>query len=231
METVLGMVASSSFGDIAFVPGPMLKKPRGIRDIEEWYISTITRKDYIKNVFAGQLETALENYKRINESIGKMIDVVFVSGTDFGTQNGPFISLELYRDLYKPYHKKVNDWIHDNTNWHTFIHCCGSIYELIPEFIDAGFDVLNPVQISAANMNPKKLKSEYGKDITFWGGGIDSQKTLPFGTPAQVKEEVKRLIDIFFSKGGFVFNSIHNIQSNVPVENVIAMIDAIQEYR
>ena len=228
---VMGMVASSGFGDIAFVPGPMLKDPRGIRDIEEWYVSTFTRKDYIKKVFAGQLEIALENYRKVNEAIGKVIDVVYVSGTDFGTQNSSFISKDLYRDLYKPFHKKVNEWIHGNTNWHTFMHCCGSIYELIPDFIDAGFDILNPVQISAANMDPLKLKSEYGKDITFWGGGVDSQKTFPFGTPAQVKEEVKRLIDVFSHDGGFVFNSIHNIQSSVPVENVIAMIDVVQEYR
>ena len=176
-------------------------------------------------------EIALENYRKVNEAIGKVIDVVYVSGTDVGTQNSSFISKDLYRDLYKPFHKKVNEWIHGNTNWHTFMHCCGSIYELIPDFIDAGVDILNPVQISAANMDPLKLKSEYGKDITFWGGGVDSQKTFPFGTPAQVKEEVKRLIDVFSHDGGFVFNSIHNIQSSVPVENVIAMIDVVQEYR
>ena len=111
------------------------------------------------------------------------------------------------------------------------MHSCGAIYDFIPEFIDTGFDILNPVQISAAGMDPAKLKLEYGKDIVFWGGGIDTQKTLPFGTPAQVKEETKRLIDIFSAGGGFVFNAIHNIQANVPVENIEAMIEVVKKYR
>ncbi len=111
------------------------------------------------------------------------------------------------------------------------MHSCGAIYDLIPEFIDAGFDILNPVQISAAGMDPAKLKSEYDKDITFWGGGIDTQKTLPFGTPAEVKEEAKRLIDIFSPGGGFVFNAVHNMQANTPVDNIIAVVEAIKQYR
>lgn len=191
----------------------------------------MTRKDYIKDIFSKQLEIAIENFRRIYNSVGDKIDIVFISGTDFGTQSGPLISLDLYKDLYKPYHLKVNNWIHENTGWHTFMHSCGSIYKLIPEFIDAGFDILNPVQISAEGMDLAKLKTEYGKYITFWGGGVDTQKTLPFGTPAQVKEETRRLIDIFSPGGGFVFSSVHNIQPGVPVENIIAMIEVIKEYR
>lgn len=228
---IIASLVSSGFGDIALVPGPTLKHPKGIRDISEWYISTVTRKDYIKDIFSKQLEIAIENFRRIYNSVGDKIDIVFISGTDFGTQSGPLISLDLYKDLYKPYHLKVNNWIHENTGWHTFMHSCGSIYKLIPEFIDAGFDILNPVQISAEGMDLAKLKTEYGKYITFWGGGVDTQKTLPFGTPAQVKEETRRLIDIFSPGGGFVFSSVHNIQPGVPVENIIAMIEVIKEYR
>ena len=227
----IGMIANSSFGDIAFVPGPMLKDPNGIRDIEEWYISTLTRKDYIKKIFDGQLEIALENYRIVNEAIGDLIDVVHVSGTDFGTQRGLFISKNTYNELYRPFHKKVNDWIHENTNWKTFIHNCGGVFELIPDLIEAGFDILNPVQISAVGMNPRKLKSEYGKYITFWGGGVDTQRTLPLGTPVDVKKQVKELVEIFSPGGGFVFNTVHNIQANVPIKNVIAMIKVLQEYR
>ena len=228
---IMGALCSSSFGDIAFVPAPMLKDPKGIRDVEEWYISTYTRKDYVKKVFSGQLEIAIENYKRIYEAIGNTIDTIFVSGTDFGTQQGMFMSLDAYRELFKPFHIKVNKWIHDNTEWKTFIHTCGSTYKMIPDLIDAGFDVLNPVQISASDMEPEKLKKEFGKDIVFWGGGVDTQKTLPLGTPGQVKEEVKRLIDIFSKGGGFVFNTVHNVQANVPLENLVAMLEAVQEYR
>lgn len=230
-RAIIASLVLSGFGDIALVPGPTLKDPKGIRDISEWYMSTASRKDYIKNIFSAQLEIAIENYKKIYETVGNKIEAVFVSGTDFGAQNGPFISKDSYRELFKPYHKRVNKWIHDNTDWYSFMHCCGSIYELIPEFIDAGFDILNPVQISATNMDPASLKSEYGKDITFWGGGIDTQKTLPFGTPEQVKEEAKRLIDIFSPGGGFVFNAIHNIQAGVPVDNIIAMFEVVREYR
>ena len=229
--SIIASLVSSGFGDIALVPGPTLKNPKGIRDISEWYMSTVSRKEYIKKVFSGQLEIALENYRRIYNEVGNEIDIVFVSGTDFGAQDGLFISIDSYRDLYKPFHKKINDWIHENTTWHTFMHCCGSIYGVIPDFIEAGFDILNPVQISAKDMDPLKLKKSYGKHITFWGGGVNTQKTLPFGTPKQVKEEVKKLIDIFSPGGGFVFNSIHNIQANIPIENIIALIEALEEYR
>lgn len=228
---VMGIVANSGFGDIAFMPGPMLKNPKGIRDIAEWYISTLTRKEYIKEVFGGQLEIALENYNRVNQTIGEMIDVIYVSGTDFGMQQGLFISLDAYRELYKPFHKKVNNWIHQNTSWKTFMHNCGGIFDLIPDLIEAEFDILNPVQISAQGMNPVKLKKEFGDYITFWGGGIDTQKTLALGTPQQVKEQVKKMIEIFAPGGGFVFNTVHNIQANVPLENIVAMIKAIKEYR
>jgi len=227
---IMGVIGSSGFGDIAFVPGPMLKDPKGIRGVEEWYVSTYTRRDYVKKVFSGQFDIAIENYKRIYEAIGNTIDTVYISGTDFGMQQGLFISRDNYRELFKPLHKKVNSWIHDNTEWKTFIHSCGSVYKLIPDFIDAGFDVLNPVQISAKDMDPVRLKKEFGKDIVFWGGGVDTQKILPFGTPKEVREEVKRLIDIFGDGGGFVFNTVHNVQANVPFENIVAMLEVIREY-
>ena len=156
---------------------------------------------------------------------------VWVSGTDFGSQKGLFISKELYRDLYKPFHIRVNNWMHENTQWKSLIHSCGSVYELIPDFIEAGFDVLNPIQVAASGMEPKKLKKEFGKDITFWGGGVDTQRTLMFGTPKEVKEEVKKMVDIFLPGGGFVFAAVHNIQANVPVKNIMAMIEAIRELK
>jgi len=228
---LMGLVACSGFGDIVVVSGLPVKDPKGIRDVEEWYISTYTRKDYVKKVFEEQCEIAIENYRRIFNVVGNMIDVVYVSGADFGMQEGLITSKNTYRELYKLFHKKVNGWIHNNTNWKCFVHTCGSVYELIPDLIEAGFDILNPVQISAARMNPETLKREFGEYITFWGGGVDTQKTLPLGTPKEVKEEVKRLIDIFSPDGGFVFSSVHNIQTNLPLENVLAMVEVIQEYR
>ena len=224
-------VAASGFGDIAWVPGPGLKDPKGIRDIEEWYISTFTRKDYVKDVFRRQAEIALENYRKVNSVIGDLIDIVMITGTDFGMQGGLFISIDSYRELFKPFHKQINNWIHDSTGWKTFIHSCGGVYDLIPDFIEAGFDILNPVQISAKGMDPVELKKEFGDYLTFWGGGVDTQKTLPLGTPDEIKDEVRELIENFSAGGGFVYSTVHNIQSNVPFENVIAMIEAVQEYR
>ena len=221
----------TSFGDIFTIPGISLEDPKGMRDIEEWYISLHTRKDYIKRMFSAQLEIGLSNLKKIIDKLKDMVQVVTISATDFGAQNGLFISLDTYRELFKPYHKVINDYIHAHTNWKTFVHTCGAVYELIPDLIDCGFDILNPVQISANGMDPKKLKDEYGKDITFWGGGIDTQKTLPLGTPKEVKGEAKKLIDIFSPGGGFVFAAVHCIQANVPVENIVAIIEVIQDYK
>ena len=220
-----------AFGDIALVPAPWLKHPKGIRDVEEWYISIVTRRNYIHQVFESKCEIGLKNIERMADALGDYVDVVFVSGTDFGTQRGPFLSVDTYRELYKPFHKAVNDKIHQLTSWKTFCHSCGAVYEFMPDFIEAGFDILNPVQTSAQGMDPRRLKKEFGKDLVFWGGGVDTQKTLPFGTPEEVYREVRERIEIFSNGGGYVFNSIHNILGNVPTENILAMFRAIHDSR
>ena len=224
-KAIIGQFGGTAFGDIALVPATWLKNPKGIRDVEEWYMSTLMRRDFVYSLFEKQCEIGISNLEKIYSVVGDKVCAVFISGTDFGTQCGPFISTEAYCDLYQPFHKEVNNWIHKNTNWKSFIHSCGSVYKLIPGFIESGFDILNPVQCSAAEMNPQKLKKEFGSELTFWGGGIDTQKTLPFGTPDEVKKEVKERIDTFAPGGGFIFNSIHNIQALVPVENLMAMLE------
>lgn len=226
-----GKLAKASLGDVALIPGPELINPKGIRDIEEWYMAMALKKNYIKKIFEKQSEIAIETYKNIFSYIGNNIDCVYVTATDFGNQNGLFYSRETYKELYKPFHMKINDWIHKNTKWKSFIHSCGSIFKLIPDFVEAGFDVLNPIQISAKDMDPKRLKKEYGNDIIFCGGGIDTQKTLSFGKPEEIKDEAKRLIDIFSKDGGYIFSPVHNIQANVPIENVISLIEVIKECR
>jgi len=217
----------TAFGDIALVPAPFLKNPRGIRDIEEWYVSTITRRNYIYEVFARQAETGLENLKLIYQSVGNKIQVVFMDGTDLASQTSLFCGPDTYKELYLPHAKKLNDWIHKNTKWKTMKHCCGGCEPLIGGFIEAGYDILNPVQCSARGMDPELLVDKYGDRIIFWGGGVDTQKTLPFGNPDEVTEQVKERIKIFSRKNGFVFNTIHNIQCNTPVENLIAMYRAL----
>ena len=134
---------------------------------------------------------------RIHAAVGDEITAVFVTGADFGTQQGPLISPKTYRNLFKPFHVRVNDWIHANTGWKCFIHSCGSIWRLLDDIVDAGFDALNPVQCSAEGMDARRLKDTYGERITFWGGGIDTQHVLPFGTPDEVRAMVKeRLADL-----------------------------------
>ena len=219
----------TGFGDIALVPAMWMKDTPGIRDVEEWYISTAARRDYVYKVFEGQCEIALKNLRLLIDALGDKVQVVFTTGTDFGTQQGLFISVKAYRDLFKPFHKTINDFVHSNSNWKIFIHSCGSVRELIPEFIDAGFDILNPVQCSAVGMNPQELKKEFGKELIFWGGGVDTQETMPFGTPKEVYDQVRQRIKIFNNPTGMVFNAIHNIQAKTPVENVLAMFRAIED--
>ena len=217
----------TAFGDIARVPAVGLKDPKGIRDIEEWYISTISRREYIKEVFAGQVEIAIKNLERMYQAVGNKVHVVFVDGADLAAQNTLFCGLETYRELYLPFSRKINDWIGANTEWKSMKHCCGGCEPLIEGFIEAGFDILNPVQTSARGMAPELLVEKYGDRIVFWGGGVDTQQTLPFGKPGEVRRQVAERVRIFSRKNGFVFNTIHNIQCNTPVENVLAMFEAL----
>ena len=229
-KAILANFGGTAFGDIALVPGLQLKHPKGVRGVKEWYMCTVRRPDYVEKVFELQCEIALENLGKIRKAVGERVAAVFITGTDFGTQRGPIMSNATYRKLYKPYHKRVNDWVHEHTSWKTFIHSCGSVEPLINEFIEAGFDILNPVQTSAANMDPRELKEKYGDRVTFWGGGVDTQHTLPFGSPDQVSREVRERMRIFALGGGFVFNTIHNVQPKIPFENVLAMYDAVREF-
>lgn len=233
VATGRGIIASfggTAFGDIALVPGPSVKHPRGIRDVAEWYVSTRSRQDYIHRIFERQCEIGIQNLERIHAVVGDKVQAVFICGTDFGTQTSAFCSVKTLQELYAPYYRRVNDWIHAHTPWKTFKHSCGSVIKFIPTFIDAGFDILNPVQCSAAGMDPEHLKASFGDRIVFWGGGVDTQHVLPFGTPAEVREQVLRRCEIFAPGGGFVFNTIHNVQAGTPVENIVAMLDAVREF-
>jgi hypothetical protein len=228
-KAVVASLGGTALGDIALVPAIGLKNAKGIRGIEEWYISTLMREDFVKEIFDRQTDIAIENLKLLHDVIGNKIDVVFTCGTDFGTQNSTFCSPETYDRVWMPYYRKVNDWIHQNTSWKTFKHSCGAVESLMAHFIESGFDIINPVQINASGMDPKHLKKAYGDKLVFWGGGVDTQGAFAFGTPAQVKEQVKTQCGILNNNGGFVFNTVHNIQANVPFENVVAMLEALKE--
>ena len=230
-RAVVANIGGTGFGDIALVPALQLKNPKGIRNIADWYMSTVTRIDYLQELFDRQSDIAIQNLEKVKKIAGDCIDVLFVCGTDLGTQDSQFCSAETLSTLYGPAYRKINSWVHRHTEWKTLKHSCGAIVPLINTFIDCGFDIINPVQINAAGMDPEFLKEEFGDRITFWGGGIDTQRTLQMGTPKQVKNQVRQMCDIFGADGGFVFNTVHNVQANAPIENVIAMMDAVCEVR
>lgn len=219
----------TSFGDVANTTAPELKNPKGIRDISEWYMSFVARKDYVKDVFAGECEIGLQNLKMVKEAVGNRVDVVKLTGADYGSQRGPLVAPDWYREMIKPFHIKLCSWIHENTSWKIFMHCCGGIRPLLDDFIDAGFDIISPVQTSADGMEPHGLKNDFGDRIVFWGGGVETQSTLPFGKPEEVYDEVRERIAIFSKGGGFVFNAVHNIQPGTPVGNIMAMVEALKD--
>ena len=223
---IMGNLGGAGFGDVAMIPGPFLEKPKGIRTIENWLEAHLLYPDYIKEVYGYQTEIALKNLEIYRQAVGSRIQVIWLSGTDFGTQNSCFASPQVFRDLYKPFYKRINNWVHKNTDWKTFYHTCGAIEPLINDMIDMGVDILNPVQCSASGMNPETLKAKYGNKIVFWGGGVDTQKVLPYGTAEEVTAQVKERVRIFSSGGGYVFAAIHNIVAKVPPENVVAMFKA-----
>lgn len=226
---VLG-VPGMGLGDAAEIPGCSLVKPKGIRDIADWYMAPLLYPDYVEEVFRRQTDIALENLTLLKDAAGDLIDVVLTCAADYAHQNSTFFSKDVFEEAYMPHFKRANSWIHENTGWKIAKHNCGAVEPFIPLLVESGFDILNPAQCSAAGMAPSHLKKEYGKHITFWGGGVDTQQTLPFGTPREVREEVLERCEIFSQDGGFVFNAIHNIQAGTPLANIVAMLGAVREF-
>jgi uroporphyrinogen decarboxylase len=199
-----------------------------LRGLEQWLIDTLEQPEICAALLDKMLKFWMDYYSAYMREIGDVVDVVMV-GDDLTGQNGPLFSPSFYRALVKPRQKALVQHIKSLTPAKIWYHTCGSCISLIPELIDNGIDILNPVQTSAQNMNPLRLKQEFGHKLVFWGGGCDSQHILPFATPEQVKADVIKNISIFKVQGGYIFNNIHNIQAGVPPENIIAMFDAAYE--
>ncbi len=227
---VFASLVNTALGDIAFVPGPDLTDPKGVRDVAEWYMLTASHPEVVHKIFERQVEVGIANMEKIHARVGDAIDVIFLCGADFGTQTSSFCSVRTFDSLWKPHYADLCDWIHKNTTWKTFKHSCGASERFFESMIDAGIDIINPVQCSAKGMDPRMLKEKYMGRLVFWGGGVDTQQTLPFGTPAEVRAEVLERCAIFSEGGGFVFDAIHNVQAGTPVENMVAMMDAVKEF-
>jgi len=197
--------------------------------IPDFLMLLATDRSYVRDLFAVRTEVALENLEKLKAHLGDSIDIIGMDGTDYAGQDRELISPELFEELCAPFFRQQNTWVHEHTNWKTWYHCCGSIPRLLPPLIDAGVDIINPVQTSAAGMDPRVLKNRFGGKIVFWGGGVDTQRTLPFASPEEVAAEVRERIRIFAPGGGFVFNPIHNIQQGTPPANIAAAYDAARE--
>lgn len=198
---------------------------------ERYYLELGLKSELLSYYNKKLVETHMENLKRYLEAVGNYIDIIQF-GDDLGTQQGPQISVGMYRDLIKPYHSRQYQFVRENyPDVKVFLHSCGSIYDLIPDLIEAGVEVLNPIQLSAKNMDPQKLKNNFGNDLVFWGAGCDTQTTLNNGTVEDIKNEVKRLMDIFAPGGGFIFTQVHNIQANIPPEKILALYETAKQNR
>lgn len=209
--------------------GGIFEQPERIRGTPEFLMDLVSSEKFADALMEGFTDFYMTEYSHFLDEVGDYIQVI-VYWNDISGQNTPLISPELYRRLIKPKEKRLFSLIKSKTQARIFYHCCGAAYEFIPDFIEIGVDILNPVQVSAGGMDTQKLKKEFGKDIVFWGGGCDTQRVLPFGTVQEVQDEVKRRIDDLASGGGFVFNTVHNIQDGVPPENIMAMFETVWDY-
>ena len=197
----------------------------GTGDFQAWMITLATEPEYVDALLAKIADAWLENLKRFTAAVGDRVQIVQFND-DLGTQDAPFLSVRMFRERIFPHYKRGLDWIHQHTKMKVFMHNDGAIRSFIPMLVEMGVDILNPVQTTATGMDPNELKREFGERIVFWGGSCDCQHTLPFGTPKEVAREVRESVKILGAGGGYVLASVHNIQANVPPENVIAMFDA-----
>ena len=201
-----------------------------LRGYENFMMDLMINKKLVHSLFEMLVDAYVKRCENYLSRIGNYIQVVLVND-DLGTQDGPMISPDCYREMILPYQKRLFRFIKEKTNTFLLLHSCGSVYKFIPYLIDAGVDALNPVQVSAADMDSKNLKREFGKSITFWGGGCDTQQILNKGSLQSIEREVKSRIDDLASGGGFVFTQVHNIQPDVPPENIMEMVTAFKKYR
>lgn len=211
--------------------GAFLEGGQGLRGWDQFMMDIAGDRAFTEALLDRMLENYLRNVDLYLDAVGDYIQIIQMGG-DMGTQNGPQIRPKVYYEIFQPREKALWGHIHTRRpDIAVFLHCCGGIYELLPGIIDAGCDILNPVQISARGMDPVRLKREFGAQLCFWGGGCDTQTVLPFATPEEVYNHTRRNIEIFAPGSGFVFTQVHNIQAGVPVENILAMMQAVQDCR
>jgi uroporphyrinogen decarboxylase len=200
-----------------------------LRRMDNFLMDLLAEPEQVEELLESLMAIHLQTLEKVCAAVGDIADVCRF-GDDLGTDTGPFMAPATYRDLFKKHHTRLCEYVHKHSTMRTFLHSCGSIHALLPDLIEAGFDVVNPVQTACRDMDPARLKREFGAEITFWGGGVDTRAVLNHGTPAMVREDVLERLKVFAPGGGFVFNTVHNILPDVPPENIVAMFEAIEEY-
>jgi uroporphyrinogen decarboxylase len=200
-----------------------------LRRLDNFLMDIALDQTNVERLLDALMERHLAGLAKVCAAVGDVADVLRF-GDDLGLENGPFMSPASYRALFKPRHKQLCEYVHQHSGMRTFLHSCGSIYDLMPDLIEAGYDIVNPVQTTCRNMEPDRLKREFGRDITFWGGGCDTRTILNRATPTEVKAHVLERMTILAPGGGFVFSAIHNILPEVPPQNIVAMFEAVEEF-
>ena len=199
--------------------------------LDEWMCMLMVEKETAHEMMGRYVDATIRCMALYHQAVGDRCVAWGIASDDAGTQRSELISPGLFVEMIQPHYRRLCDWVHSHTPWKTFLHSCGCVYDYIEPWIEAGVDILNPVQISAAKMEPERLAGEFGGRIVFWGGGCDTQRVLPFGSPEDVRRHVKRNLEVFgASSGGYVFTQVHNVQANVPVENVEAMLTAARDF-
>ncbi len=227
-ERALTMKKETPYAVVSGISGVVYEFCWYMRGLEQWFCDLLTDQPFCEALIDQTLKFWMDWFRLFLDEVGDVVDVIMI-GDDLAGQDGPLFSPELYRNIVKPRHKKLVQYIRSRTKAKIWYHTCGNCNVYIPELLDNGIDILNPVQISAAHMDPTKLKAQFGKQVVFWGGGCDSQHILPVAKPEEVARHVRHNVEQFKQGGGYVFNNVHNIQAGVPPENIVAMYDAAYE--
>jgi len=226
-ERARKMYEETDYALVSRIAGSMFERAWYLRGFEQFFMDLVVNERFVNALMDRLMALYMDYLDEYLGAVGQYLQVVML-GDDLGTQKGPMISLDLYRKFVKPRQKQMFAFVRERTDAAIFLHTCGSVYQFIPDLIEVGLQILNPVQVSAADMDPKRLKDEFGDRLCFWGG-IDTQHTLPFGTPEDVRKETLERIAVLGRSGGYVLNPVHNIQTGVPPENIVAMYDAARE--
>jgi uroporphyrinogen decarboxylase len=228
-ERALRLQKDTPYAVVSGISGVIYETCWYLRGLEQWFCDLLTDPEFCEAVLDQTLKYWLDWFRLFLDEAGDVVDVIMI-GDDLAGQDGPLFNPEIYRRLVKPRHRRLVEYIRSRTKAKVWYHTCGSCAAYIPDLLENGIHILNPVQISARGMDPFDLKRRFGRGLVFWGGGCDSQRVLPRGTPSEVAENVLRSLEAFSPNGGYVFNSVHNIQGEVPPENIVAMFDTAYEY-